>query len=126
MLNPIWIATMLGLAGGVALSYVGGRLLLQRLVGGSTDVLPIARLALAGGVVALVPALLLSFVVGGTLGGAWGQYLFEHFGLPMSGVPAGLALGIALVFAGVLLGGAAGGALIGRWLARYRRAQQRV
>ena len=56
----------------------------------------------AGTLVALVPAILLAVVAGGTLGGLWGRYF-------------GVAVGTALTFALVLLLGAAAGILLARW-----------
>jgi hypothetical protein len=102
----IWIATALGLVGGVALALEVGRHVLPRMVAGSPFMV---RLAIGGVVAALLPALLLSLVVGATLGGAWG--------------PAGVAIGIALVFAAVLLGGALAGVLLAKAILRYRQRQ---
>ena len=109
MFDAIWIATALGLVGGVALCLLVRKTLLPRVP---------SRLAFAGAFVALLPALFLSLVVGGTVGGAWGEQLFGQIGLPASGVPVGLALGIAVIFALVVLGGAAIGRLIGLLLER--------
>jgi RsiW-degrading membrane proteinase PrsW (M82 family) len=122
MLSPVWIATALGLAGGFLLAYALGRALLPRWVGKSGHLSLLVRLAFAGTVVALLPALLLSLVVGGTLGGAWGERVFAWLGFP-SGAPIGLALGVALVFALVVLSGAACGVLLGKALARDRGEQ---
>ena len=126
MLSPIWIATALGLVGGVALAYVLGKAVLPRLVPTSQGMLLVRRLAFAGTLVAFLPAFFLSFVVGGTLGGAWGEYLFGQVGLPFSGVPVGLALGIALVFALVLLGGATIGLLLGKVVLCYQQWRVRT
>lgn len=126
MPGAIWIATALGLAGGVVLAYVLGKAVLPRAVAKSQDTSLVVRLAFAGTVVALLPALFLSFVVGGTLGGAWGKQLFGYLGIPSSGVPFGLASGVALVFALVLLGGAAIGILLGKAVACYRRWRART
>lgn len=124
MLTAVWLATAIGLVAGAVLAYRIGSVVLPRAIARSADRLLAARLALAGTVIALLPALLLSFVVGGTLGGAFGEYLFGLLGLRLSGVPAGVALGIALVFALVLLAGAAAGILTVRVLfhQRHRRA----
>jgi len=92
----------------------------------SQDTSLMVRLALAGSVVALLPAFFLSFVVGGTLGGAWGEYFFRQLGLGPVGVPFGLAVGIALVFAVVLLGGAAMGVLLGKAVLYYRQWRVRT
>jgi len=116
----IWIATVLGLVGGALLAYVLGKIALPRMVTRSQDMSLMVRLAFAGTVVAFLPAFFLSFVVGGTLGGAWGERIFSQFGLLSSGVSFGLALGIALVFAVVLLGGAVVGVLLAKVVLRYR------
>jgi len=118
VINPIWIATLVGLAGGVALAYRLGKLLLPRAIAKTKHVTLSIRLAIAGTIVALVPAFLLSLVVGGTLGGAWGEQALGRLGFPASGAPIGLALGIAAVFALVLIGGALLGILIGVLLSR--------
>ena len=111
--NPIWIATLIGLAGGVALAYRLGKLLLPRAIARTKHVTLSIRLAIAGTGVALLPAFLLSLVVGGTLGSAWGERAIGQLGFPESGAPIGLALGIAAVFALVLIGGAMLGILTG-------------
>ena len=126
MLNPIWVATILGLGGGLALTYVVASVLLPRLVANSRHMSFLVRLAYAGTVVAVLPALFLSLVVGGTLGGAWGEYVFGQIGLPSTGVAVGLALGVALVFALVLVGGAAIGVFLGRAVAFYRQWRVRT
>jgi hypothetical protein len=125
MLDPIWIATALGLGGGVVLAYAIGNAVLPRAVAKSEDMLLFVRLAFAGTVAALLPALFLSIVIGGTLGGAWGERVFGRLGIPLSGVPAGLALGIALVFALVVLGGGASGFFLGKAVVCYRQRQAR-
>jgi len=124
MAVSIWIASALGLLGGLAICYAAGRLALPRVVAGTTDMLLLLRLTLAGTLVALLPALVLSLVVGVTLGGAWGRRVFEPHGLAASGVPIGVALGVALVLALVVLAGAAAGIGLGKALlyVRQRRA----
>lgn len=127
-MNPVWIAACLGLVAGVMAAYALGRAILPRVVARSEDMLLFVRLAFAGTVVALFPAFFLSIVVGGTLGGAWGERLFDRLGMTLSGAPVGLALGVALVFALVLLGGGAAGILAAKALVRYRqrRAPEQV
>jgi hypothetical protein len=90
-----WIATALGLAGGLALAWWIAAAALPRLVQRSRKPALLVRLAFGGTVVALLPAVLLSIVVGATLGGG---------------------IGVALVFALVLLAGTFGGALLARFL----------
>jgi len=116
--NPIWIATLIGLAGGVALAYQLGKLMVPRAIAQTKHVTLSIRLAIAGTVVALLPAFLLSLVVGGTLGSAWGEQALGQLGFPESGAPIGLALGIAGVFALVLIGGAMLGILVGVLLSK--------
>jgi hypothetical protein len=104
-----WLASALGLAGGIAAAYYVANPLLPVLVQRSPDRLLAVRLALGGTIVALAPAFLLALVAGATLGGAWGG-------------ATGLALGVAFVFALVLLSGAAAGVLLARLL--YRRSSR--
>jgi hypothetical protein len=72
---------------------------------------PIGRVrlgAVAGGVLILLPALFLSFVMGGNFGGGLGGYFAGDLG-----VPVGLGFGIAVVLAvGLGLGAGGGGALV--------------
>jgi hypothetical protein len=119
--NPVWIATLIGLAGGVVLAYQLGKTLLPRALAQTRHVALAVRLAIAGTAVALVPAFLLSLVVGGTLGGTWGERAFSQIGFPASGAPIGLALGIAIVFALVLVGGALLGILVVKAIDSWRQ-----
>lgn len=106
-----WLASALGLAGGIAAAWYLANAFLPVLVYRSPDRLLAVRLALGGTIVALAPAFLLALVPGATFGGAWGGI-------------AGLALGVALVFALVLLAGAAAGVMLARLLAAYRRSSR--
>jgi len=125
MLNPVWIATALGLLGGLVLTYALGKAIIPRLVAKSRLMPVLVQLACAGAVIALLPALFLSLVVGGTLGGAWGEYAFSQFGFRTSGTAVGLALGIAMVFALVVIGGAAIAVFSGKAFTFYRNRQTR-
>lgn len=124
MTGSTWIASALGIAAGVAVCYAALKTLLPHFIRQSKDALLLVRLALAGTIVALLPALALSLVVGATLGGVWGRQVFEPYGLAASGVPIGVALGTALVLAVVVLAGAAAGIGLGKALlyVRQRRA----
>jgi hypothetical protein len=122
VIDAIWTATALGLIGGVALVYVIGSALARRFPSRSLAV----RLALAGAAIAVLPAFFLSFVVGGTLGGAWGEHLLGRIGMRSSGVPVGLALGISLVFACVVLVGATVGVLLGKAVLCYQQWRVRT
>lgn len=121
----VWLATGFGLAGGALLAYVVAKPVLLKVIALSADVVLTVRLVVGGMVVAILPALLLAIVVGGTLGGAWGEQLFGLIGFPMSGVPIGLAGGIGLVFALVVLCGGAIGLLIAHGVVYLRRRQAR-
>jgi hypothetical protein len=99
-----WLAIGVGLAGGVAACfYVAGRTL-PPLVERSRNPLLVTRLAFAGTVIALLPALLLSIAVGAPLGAAGGA--------------PGIAAGVAVAFALLLLTGTFAGVLLGRILTR--------
>lgn len=123
MASPVWIATILGLAGGLALTYALGKAILPRMVARSAHASLLVRLAFAGTVIAVLPALFLSLVVGGTLGGAWGRHTFAQLGFPLSGVPIGLAFGVATVFALVMIAGAVSGVALGKAVVWYRHSQ---
>jgi hypothetical protein len=125
-LESAWIATAVGLAGGVALAIALVRAVLPRIAAASPDPLLMVRLAFAGTVVAALPALVLSLVVGATLGGALGRQLSAQAGLRATAVPVGQAFGTALVFAVVLLTGTASGVALGKALfyRRQRRARR--
>ena len=90
-----WIATALGLAGGVALALFAAQMVLPRLIRTSPDPRLTLRLAFGGALAALLPAVLLAVVGGGALGARWGA--------------SGIAIGTALAFALVVVVGAAAG-----------------
>jgi hypothetical protein len=99
-----WLAIGVGLAGGAWLCYWIGQLTLPRLVASSPDPDLLVKLTFGGAAVGLLPALLLSIVVGAPLGMPWG--------------PLGLVAGVAAVFALVLLAGTFAGVLLARLLTR--------
>jgi hypothetical protein len=86
-----WLAIGVGLAGGAWLCYWIGQLTLPRLAAGSRNPDLLIKLSFGGTAVGLLPAVLLSIVVGAPLGMPWGTL--------------GLVAGVALVFAFVLLAG---------------------
>ena len=126
MFNEVWTATAVGVFGGLWLSFAAGRAFLPRLVFGCEDSLLAVRFALAGTIVAFVPALLLAFVAGATLGGASGAYLTQKLGFGSTGAPLGVALGIALVLAFVLLSGALAGVCVAKAITYTRAARSRA
>ena len=99
-----WLAIALGLGFGAYASYLVGNRVLPRLVERSTNAALLIKLSFSGALIALLPALLLSIVVGGTLGGPWGAI--------------GIVIGGAAVFAVVLLAGTFAGVLLARLLRR--------
>lgn len=112
----VWGASFLGLALGVLMAFVIGRRLLLPVVEKSSRPDFLARWAIAGLVVSALPSILLAFVAGGTIGGAWGERVFRLAGAPGSGIPLGVGAGIAMVFAVMLLSGTVLSLLIGRLL----------
>jgi len=79
--------------------------------------------AVAGGLIAFVPALLLATVIGATLGGTYGGALGDAAGARDSGSLAGVALGVFAVATILLCLSVALGAGIGRWLAGRATAE---
>ena len=85
-----------------AISIYAGKALLPPLVERSQKPDLVVKLSLGGTVIAALPALLLSIVVGGALGGPYGAL--------------GIVLGVAAVFALILLAGTFAGVLLARYL----------
>jgi hypothetical protein len=99
-----WLAIGLGLAGGLLLSYQIGKAVLPSHVHRSRKPDLLIKLSLGGTVIAALPALLLSIVVGAMLGMPWGA--------------VGIVIGVAAVFALVLLSGTFVGVMLARLLTR--------
>jgi hypothetical protein len=99
-----WFAIALGLAFGAYASYLVGNRVLPRLVERTRNPTLLIKLSFSGTLIALLPALLLSIVVGATLGGGWGA--------------VGIVLGVGAVFALVLLAGTFAGVLLAKLLRR--------
>jgi CBS domain containing-hemolysin-like protein len=118
MVNAIWVATVIGVLGGVALAYAAATLAWSRLRVPQHEHSGRVRFAVAGTLTAALPGFFLSLVVGGTFGGAWGEVV-----LGQTGVPFGLAFGIAVVFAVMLLIGALFGFLVAEAVARIRHGR---
>jgi hypothetical protein len=98
MATPLQVSVVAAIAGGVIAGVVGGiiagRWLASRGAARSIRRPSPSVWAYAGAAVAGVPSLVLSFVVGGNLGGGWGEALF---GIP--GIAVGMLLGITVVLA---------------------------
>ena len=106
-----WLAIVVGLAGGLLLSYRIGKAALPPLLRRSRKPELLIKLGFGGAVIAALPALLLSIVVGATLGMPWGAI--------------GLVVGVALVFALVFLAGTFAGVLLAGLLASARGRRSR-
>ena len=108
------IAIALGYVGGIALTYLCGRAVVVRFGGRIAFRDKIGMLGVAGGMLALGPALFFATVVGGNLGGAYGETVSAFLGLGSVGVPIGLGLGLIAVTTVVATCGVILGAGIGR------------
>jgi hypothetical protein len=97
-----WLAIAVGLAGGVLLCVYAGKPILTGLVERSKKPDLLIKLSFGGTVIAALPALLLSIVVGAPLGAGWGAL--------------GMVAGVAGIFTVVLLTGAFAGVLLARYL----------
>ena len=114
----MFISVGLGYIGGVAAAlFLGRRIVAVVLRGGRFEAAQrrsIVRMAVAGGLVALVPALLLGTLVGATLGGAYAGAVSN----PGGGVLAGTAVGMFAVVGLIMCVAVAIGAYVGRFIAR--------
>jgi hypothetical protein len=99
-----WFATAVGIAGGLMLSYSVATSVLPTLLARSRRPVLVTKLSFGGAVIAALPALLLSMVIGAPLGSGYGA--------------VGIAAGVALVFAIVLLAGTFAGVLLAKLLTR--------
>lgn len=99
-----WLATAVGLAGGLLACYKIGQVALPRLLARSRNPQLFLKLSLGGTAIAALPAVLLSIVVGAPLGMPWGV--------------AGMVGGVAAMFALVLLSGTLLGVVLATLLTR--------
>ena len=113
----MFVIVALAYAGGVAAAAVLGRRIVAALVRRrAADVdhrRSIMRMGVAGGLVALVPALLLGVVIGATLGGAYGVSAAGSAAVATSASIVGIGLGVFAVVAVILSGSVALGAWVG-------------
>jgi hypothetical protein len=116
----VFAAISLGVVGGVLLGYLGGKRIASRLSAASNSPKIVLGCALAGGLLMLLPALFLSFVLGGNLGGGWGDVALGRIG-----VPIGIAAGIGVVLSILLSSSALIGALLGKAVASFRSPNNR-
>jgi hypothetical protein len=113
-------AISFGGLGGVVLGYLCGRWVARKLSATSTSPRTVLTCAVVGWLVMVLPAFYLSFVLGGTIGGSWGEV-----GLGPLGVMVGLAVGICVVLSVGLSAGALFGSLIGAAVAPLRSPNNR-
>ena len=85
-------AVLGGIVSGATSGLLLGRTASKKVVSRSRAPEIVVRAARIGALCAAIPSLFCSFVVGGNLGGSWGEVL-----LGPPGVPVGLFLGISLV-----------------------------
>jgi hypothetical protein len=111
------IAIAIGLVGGACSGYWSGKALAFRLSKSSPAPGLVVACAAVGALLMSVPAFFLSFVLGGNVGGAWGEAASIYIGFDSVGVPFGIAVGIAFVLGGSLAAGALLGGLLGKAVA---------
>ena len=97
-----WLAIAVGLAGGLLLCNYAGKTILSRLIERSKKPDLLVKLSFGGTAIAALPALLLSIVVGATVGSGFGV--------------VGVVVGVAAIFALVMLAGTFAGVLLARYL----------
>jgi hypothetical protein len=112
--NVVILAVGIGIVAGVFAGFLLSKAIVLRLSEPSSSPRIVIAFAAAGGLAILLPALFLSFVVGGNLGGGWGAVASENMGIGSVGVPFGLAAGIAIVLCVSLTVGTLLGSLLGK------------
>ena len=112
-----FVMVALAYMGGVSAAFVLGRRILaamtRRRAANPDHRRSIARMALAGGLVALLPALLLGTVVGGTLGSLYGVSASAATAFGTTAAILGIGLGVFAVVAVIMSAAVALGAWIG-------------
>ena len=116
MSNPILLAIAIGLFFGAFLGYWSSKTLAFRLSKRSIAPRFVLACSAVGAFLIMLPAFYISFIVGGNLGGGWGEAAGKSMGFGSVGVPIGLGAGIAIVFGSGLAIGALAGGLIGKLL----------
>jgi len=105
------IAIALGLFAGYIMGYRAINTLARRLSCGSMAPRFVRGGAWIGALLMLWPSFILAIVIGGTLGGGWGETVSTAMGLGGIGVPFGIAAGMTIVMTtGISLGALIGGA----------------
>ena len=114
----MFVSVGIGYIGGLVVALLLGRRIvasaLRSRAVGTVQRRTVARWATGGGLIALLPALFLGTVVGGTFGGAYGEVLSNSIGAGSAGVVPGIALGMLAVVALTICCAVAVGAYVGR------------
>lgn len=110
------IAIAVGLSGGVFLGYWLSKLLTLKLCESSIAPRLVIACSTVGAILFALPALIVSFILGGNIGGGFGALITESIGLGSVGAPVGLTIGIAFILGTGLVVGALVGGLIGTLL----------
>ena len=116
MNNLVFIAIAVGLFCGAFFGYRSGKFLAFKLSKQSIAPRFVLACSAISELLILLPAFYISFILGGNLGGGWGEVASNTMGLGSIGLPIGLAGGIAIIFGGCLALGALVGAVFGRLL----------
>jgi len=109
------VIPLIGYSAGVIGGYLLSKWIVRRLSSDSFQPRLVVWVGVAGGLVALLPAFFLSTVVGGTLGGGYGEVLGQAFGLGKVGVLVGIPVGLAIVLTTLIAVGVLGGTMLGRF-----------
>jgi hypothetical protein len=108
------VLACIGYSAGAVGGYLLSKRIIRRLSSDSFKPRLVVWFGVAGGVVALLPAFFLSVVVGGTLGGSYGEVVGQTFGLGRIGVLIGIPVGSAVVLAALITVGVLAGTVLGR------------
>jgi hypothetical protein len=114
-MNPYAVVLpCIGYSAGAVGGYLLSKRIIRRLSSDSYRPRLVVWFGVAGGLVALLPAFFLSVVVGGALGGGYGEVVGQTFGLGGIGVLIGIPVGSAVVLAALITVGVLAGTVLGR------------
>lgn len=112
----VFLAIALGLSAGAIIGFRSSKVILICLSEPARAPRMVQYCSWIGALLFLLPSFFLSIVVGGTLGGGWGEAATVTVGYGFLGVPVGLAVGIAVILGGGIAVGTLIGGLVGRLL----------
>jgi hypothetical protein len=112
----VFLAIALGLSAGTIIGYRSSKVLPVWLGKPARAPRLVQYCSWTGALLFLLPSLFLSIVVGGTLGGGWGEAATVAVGYGSLGVPVGLAVGITVILGGGVAVGTLIGGMVGRLL----------